>query len=121
MHGGKEALGGGGRDVVVDGGGVEVGDFLVELPLAPADFADALELFLEILFAENGAVVFQALVVHGEALDREGLDDAGGPLAELDRALGVHLVADGDNGGEVVVAGVVGFPVGGSYPKKLDN
>ncbi len=68
-----------------------------------ASAADALELLLEVFFAEDGAVVFQALVVHREALDGEGLDDAGGPFAKLDGALGVHLVTEGDDGGEVVV------------------
>jgi len=64
---------------------------------------------------------FQALVIHGKALDGEGLDDAGGPLAELHGAFRVHLVADGDDGGEVVVLGVVGFAVGGSYSKISNN
>src|SRR5690606_28723945 len=117
----KEAFGGGGGDVVIDGGRVDVGDFLVELPLAQADFPDALELLLEVLFAEDGAVVFQPLVIHRKALDREGLDNARGPLAELHGALGVHLVADGDDRGEVVVLGVVGFAVGGSYSKISNN
>ena len=68
-----------------------------------------------------GAVVFQALVIHRKALDGELLNDAGSPLAELDGTLGVHLVADGDDGGEVVVLGVVGFAVGGSYSKISNN
>ena len=121
LHGGEEAHGGDSGDVVVDRGGVDVGNFLVELALAQADFPDALELFLEVFFTENGAVVFQTLVIHRKALDGEGLDDAGGPLAELDGAFRVHLVADGDDGGEVVVLGVVGFTVGGSYSKISNN
>jgi hypothetical protein len=32
-----------------------------------------------------------------------------------------QTAADGDDGGEVVVLGVAGFAVGGSYPKKLDD
>ena len=117
----KKTLGGLGGDVVVDGGRVDVGDLLVELAHAQADFPDALELFLEVFFPQNGAVVFQALVIHGKALDREGLDDAGSPLAELHGPLGVHLVAYGDDGGEVVVLGVVGFAIGGSYSKISKN
>jgi hypothetical protein len=84
-----------------------------------ADLADALELLLEVLLAQDGAAALEALVVHREALDGELLDDARGPLAELHRPLGVDLVADGDDGREVVVLGVVGLAVGGSYPKKL--
>lgn len=63
----------------------------------------------------------EALVIHREALDRVFLDHAGGPLAELDGALGVHLVAYGNDGGEVVVAGLVVFAVGGSYSKFSNN
>lgn len=44
-----------------------------------------------------------------------------GPLAELHRALGVDLVADGDDGREAVALRVVGLAVGGSYPKRLDS
>jgi hypothetical protein len=39
----------------------------------------------------------------------------------LHRALGVDLVADGDDGREVVVLRVVSLAVGGSYPKTLDD
>jgi hypothetical protein len=50
LHGGEKALGGLGGDVVVDGGGVDVGDFLVELALAQADLADALQAALRSTF-----------------------------------------------------------------------
>ena len=43
------------------------------------------------------------------------------PLAKLHRALGVDLVAHGDDGREVVVLGVVGLAVGGSYSKISNN
>jgi hypothetical protein len=58
LHCGKEALGRGGGDIVVDGGRVDVGDLLVEFALAQSDFANALELFLEVFFAKDRAVVF---------------------------------------------------------------
>lgn len=64
---------------------------------------------------------FQALVIHHEALHSEGFDDGRGPLAELHRTFGIDLVADGNDGGEAVVLGVVAFAVGGSYPKISDN
>lgn len=121
LHGGKETLGGLGGDVVVNRSGVDVSDFLVKLALAQADFPDALQLLFEILFGENGAGIFQALIIHREAFDGERFNDAGGPLAELHGAFGVDLVADGDDGGEVVVLGVVGFAVGGSYSKISNN
>jgi len=121
LHGGKETLGGLGGQVVVNGGGVDVSDFLVEFTLAHTDFPDALELFFKVFFAEDGAVIFEALVIHRIALDGEGFDDVGGPFAELHGAFGVDLVANGDNGGEVVMLGVVGFAVGGSYSKISNN
>ena len=83
--------------------------------------ADALELLLEVAIAQDGAAALQALVVHREALDGELLDDARGPFAKLHRALGVDLVPDGDDGREVVVLGVVGLAVGGSYSKFSNN
>ena len=121
LHRGEEALGGGGGDIVINGSRVDVGDFLVKFALAQADFANALELFLEVFFAEYGAVVFQALVIHRVALDGERLDDAGSPFAELNGAFRVHLVTDRDNGGEVVVLGAVGFAIRGSYSKISNN
>jgi len=36
-----------------------------------AGFPDALELFFELFFAEDGALVFQTLVIHRKALDGE--------------------------------------------------
>src|SRR5690606_37822678 len=104
-----------------NGGRVDVGDLLVELALREPDLADALELLLEVAIAQDRAAALEALVVHREALDGELLDDARRPLAKLHRALGVDLVADGDDGREVVVLGVVGLAVRGSYPKISDN
>lgn len=121
MHSGKEALCGGGGDIVIKRGRVNIGDLLIELSLAQADFPDALELLLEVIFTKHGAVVFQTLVIHCKSLDGERLDNAGGPLAELHRSFRVHLVADGNNGGEIIVLGVVGFLVGGSYMKISNN
>ena len=43
LNGGEEALGGRGVLVVVDAGGVDVGDFLVEATLGQADLADLVE------------------------------------------------------------------------------
>ena len=55
LHGGEKALSGGGGAIIVDGGGVDVGDFLIKLSLAEADLADTLELFLEILLGQDSA------------------------------------------------------------------
>jgi len=42
-------------------------------------------------------------------------------LAELRAAGAADAVADGEDGVEVVVLGVIGFAVGGSYPEFPDN
>lgn len=44
-----------------------------------------------------------------------------GPLAELNCAFGIHLVAHCDDGGQAVVLDVVTFSVGGSYSKFSNN
>jgi hypothetical protein len=89
--------------------------------LGQANLANALELLLEVAFRQDGATAFQALIVHRVALDGELLNDGRRPLAELQGAFGIHLVAHGDDGREVVVLGVVAFAVGSSYPKFSDN
>ncbi len=103
LHGGEEALGGGGGRVVVERGGVDVGDLLVELALGKADLPDLFQLALEELVVEDAAAVFEALHIHGPALDGVLLDDLVGPLAELHGALVLDLEADGDDGLQVVV------------------
>ena len=85
LHRGEEA-----RHVVVDGGGVDVGDLALRQP----DLANALELLLGLASAHYGAAALEALVAYCEALDGELLDDAGGPLAELHRAHAGREVAD---------------------------
>ena len=89
--------------------------------MADMEIDETLQLFLEVLLGQHGAAAFQALHVHGPTLEGELLDDRRGPLPELHGALGIDLVADGDDGGEVVVTRVVGLAVGGSYPKISDN
>ncbi len=121
LHGGKKTFGRLRRHVVVNRRGVDVGDLLVELALREANLPDALQLFFEILFREDGTAGLDALVIHHVGLDGELLDDAGGPLAELHGTLGVDLVAHGDDGGQFVMLGVVAFAIGGSYSKFSNN
>jgi hypothetical protein len=97
-----------------------VGHLLVEAALAEADLADLLKQVLEIVLAEK-APVFQPLLVEHVAFDGELAQDGGGPLAELGGADGIDPVADGDDGIEVVVLGIVAFTVAGSYPEIPDN
>jgi len=53
LNGGEEALGGRGVLVVVDAGGVDVGDFLVEATLGQADLTELVEQVLEVVLADD--------------------------------------------------------------------
>ena len=117
LHHRKKPSGGLGCQFVVDRLGLDVCDLLVEFALAAPDLPNALELLLEVLLAEDRAIVLQPLVIHREALDCEGFEDAGSPLPALDRPLGVDFVPNGDDGRKVVVLGVGYFAVCGSYLK----
>jgi hypothetical protein len=102
LHPREELLGDRRVLVVIHGGGIDVGDFLVKSPLRKADLADFLQQALEIILAEERAV-FHALAVHHVTAQRVVPQHSGGPLAEGSGALRVHPVADGNDGIEVVV------------------
>lgn len=91
------------RGIVVQSGGVDVRDFLIEPPLGKADLANTLQQMVEVFFCENEATIFQPLIVQGSALDRVTLDDAVRTLAELHSAVIVDLEPDGDNHLQIVV------------------
>ena len=113
LHGGEEPLGGRGGRVVVQRGGVDVGDLLVELALGQPDFPDLFQLAFKELIRQVAAV-FEAFHIHGPALDGVVLDDLVGPLAELHGALVLDLEADGDDGLQAVVLDLVVLAIGGS-------
>ena len=94
---GKKALRGGCGCVVIQRGGVDVRNFLVELSLREPDLPDLFELPLEKLIGQ-GATVFEAFGIHRPALDGVILDDLVGPLAELHSALVFDFEAYGDDG-----------------------
>lgn len=54
-------------------------------------------------FSQLFPLGFQALLVQGVPLHQIVFQALGGPLAELDGALGTHPVAHGDNGIQVVM------------------
>jgi hypothetical protein len=93
-----------GVPVVIDAGGVDVGDLLVKASLAEANFADFFEQPFEIILAKERAILHALLVEH-IALDGEFAQHLGGPLAKLGGPHRIDPVADGDDGIEVVVLG----------------
>lgn len=72
-------------------------------------------MFFKVVFCEDGAEILESLVIHDPALDRVILDDLIRPLPELNRPLVVDLESDGDDRLQVIVVGIIFFPVIGSY------
>ena len=120
LHRGIETLGGGGGSIIVDGGGVQVGDLLIELALAGTDLPDALQLFLKVFVGQIGALL-EPFVVHDPAANGVLRCDLIDPFAELNGALGIDLEADRDDHLKRVMVGGIAFAVCGSYPKFSDN
>ncbi len=83
LDGGEKALGGLRRYIVVDGRGVNIGDLLVKLALGEANFPNALQLLLKVLFCQDRAAAFDALIIHHIGLDGVLMNDGGRPFAEL--------------------------------------
>ena len=77
LDGGEEALGGRGVLVVVDAGGVDVGNLLAEAALGQADLTELIEQVLEVVLADEGAVL-HAPTVDDVAADGEVTQHAGG-------------------------------------------
>lgn len=98
--------------VVVDAGGVDVGDLLVKPALAGADVLDAAGQFLEVIVAHIR--VLQPLVVQHEALGDVFLELVRRPLAETNRHRAAHPESQGQHHVEVVVCHLIRFAVGGS-------
>ena len=105
---------------IVNRRGVDVGDFLVEAPLACSDFLNLGDQVVEIILIEDLSVDKPGLVEHIPLL-RERLQYLGGPLTELCGPLGVDPVAHGDDGGQGAELIAVRFSVIRSLCKKCTN
>ena len=123
LHGGEEAPGRRGVTVVVDAGGVDVGDLLVEAPLGQADLADLLQQALEVVLAQEAAVL-HARPVDDVAPDGKVAQHLSGPLAELSGPHRVDPVTNRDDGIEVVVVDAARHlpgALGSNYPESPDS
>ena len=98
------------RGVIVDAGGVEVGDFLIEPGFGCADVLDAAGEFFEVV--EGLVGIFQAFVIKGEAFDDVFPQTLGGSDAEAGGDGAFDAVADGDDGVEIVY---IGAALDGAY------
>ena len=86
--------------VVVNAGGIDVGDLLVKPPLGGADVLNPPEQLFEIV--EGLVEVFQAFVVEDKAFDDELAECLRSPDAKAGGDGALDAVADGDDGIEVV-------------------
>ena len=107
--------------IIVNTGGIDVGDLLVKPPFRKTNLTDAFQLFLKIILCQNGAAVFQPLVIHSKAFHGKFFNDAVCPLSELHRTGRIHLIAHGNDGAQIIMIGVVGFAVRSSYSKFSNN
>ena len=103
LDAGGELLGHWSILVVVDSKRIDVGDLLVEAPLAGSDLPNALQQLFEVITAKESVSLLEALVVHDKALDEELPQVLGGPNAKLGRLEAIDPVADRDDSIEVVV------------------
>ncbi len=110
LHFGEKCPGGLRILVVIDASGVNIGDFLVKLAFAEANFPNFCQQRFKIVFVEEAAI-FQPLFVQHESFDGKFPEYLGCPLAELGGAFGVDPVADGDDGIQIVEFCVVAFTV----------
>lgn len=114
LHGCKKAFGRRGRCVVIQRGGVDVGDLLVELALRKSDFPDFFQLALKEFVRQDAAAAFEAIHIHRPTLNRVILHDSIGPLAKLYGAFVFDFEANGDDRLKVIVLNLIAFAIGSS-------
>jgi len=121
LNRGEEILGNRRLGIVIRRKGVDIGDLLIKSPLAGPDFPNPLQQFVKIILAEDPFALFEPFIVEHKPLDDELPQRLRGPNAEARGLIAVHPVAHGDDGVEVVVAGLVVFPVSGSCFQNGNN
>ena len=82
----------------------DIGYFLIGAALAGANLADALQQLAEVILAERAAI-FHQVIVEDKALLDVLFQRLRRPLAEARGLLGVHTIADRDDGVEVIEIG----------------
>ena len=79
-----------------------IGNLLPDTPLAGADGAYPLQEFAEIIFAECRLALLQTIVIEDETFQHVFLEHLRRPDPALRGTLGIHTIADGDDGVEIV-------------------
>ena len=120
LNRGIKSLGGKSRPIIVQSGGIEVGDLLIELAFTGSDLSNPFQLFIKIFIGQQSAS-FEPLVIHDPAFDRVSKRNGVDPLAELNRPFGIDFETDSNDHLQVVVICVVVFPIGFSYSKISNN
>ena len=107
------------RRVVINAGGVDVRDLLIEPPLGSADILNPARQFLEVV--ERLVGILQALIIEDEPFDDVFPQPLRGPNAKAGGDMGFDAVADGNDGIEIVEFRGVFLAVGGSSKEILYN
>ena len=112
LHRGEKLLCDGAFHIVVGAAlGIDVRNFLVEPSLAGPDVPDTLHLFLKIILAKKVLRLSQPCVIHHITFDDELFQHPIRPNAEHGRLFGVHTIPHSDNGVQIVIVGLIPFPV----------
>src|SRR5271157_3098455 len=88
--------------VIVDAGGVDVGNLLIEEPLAGANVTNPRQQFVEIILPQRLSCL-DTLIVQRKALYEQFAEPGGCPLPELRASRRPHAIANRQNDIEVVV------------------
>ena len=102
LHFGEELFRDRRVSVVVHRRGINVGNLLIKAPLRQADLPDLLQQALEVIFAEERAVL-HAFPIHHIPTERVVPQDSRGPLPEGRGTLGIHAVAHRDDRIQIVM------------------
>jgi len=119
LHLGKESLGGRGILVLVDAGGVDVGNFLIKPTFTEPDLPDLFRQTLKVILPKEGAVLHALLIQH-IALDGKLPQNLGGPLAELGGPNRIDPVTHRYDGVQIIELNIPGnftFALSLNYPE----
>ena len=91
LYRGEKLPGSGGILVIVHGCSINVGDFLIESPLAEPNLPNLFEQPLKVIFTEKGTVL-QTFAIQHIPLNGKFFEDLRRPLPKLGGPPGVHSV-----------------------------
>ena len=101
--------------VIVNGCGINICNFLIKATLRKTNLPNAFQLLLKIIFCQLGTTIFQPFIIHYPALNSVVLHDCIGPFPKLNCALIIDFKSYRNNHLQIIMFGVIGFPIRSSY------